>query len=1025
VADLEFRVLGPLEVLAGGQDRTPRPAKLRLLLALLLVHAPDRVPVGSLIDDLWDDDPPPTATTALQVYVSQLRKLLDPGRGARDPDQVLRTARPGYQLDIDPQRCDLHRFGALADRGAARLAGGDAAGAADAYAEGLRLWRGPLLVDVAARSLHAVHRPALKERWLDAHERYAEARLALGRAGPVVDDLTPIVAENPLREGLVGVLMSALVGTGRRTDALRLFARTRTTLAEELGIDPSRDLRVLGERIRSGEAVGGARPAAPAAAPVAPSVPSRLPPAAADFTGRDAAVAEVAAALRGTRAATAALACCEIVGPGGVGKTTLAVQSAHAVRADFPDGQLVADLAGVDDRPADPAEVLREFLLQLGVNAGTLPRSMDERSRLFRSMTSGRRMLLLLDDAASERQVRPLLPGSASCAVLITGRRRLLGLEQVHTVDLDVLEPDGAMALLGRLIGPARVAGEPGAAAEILTHCGLLPLAVRIAGARLSAQPRISLAAFAQSLADERGRLDLLAAGDFGVRSSIALSYRGCRELEQRGLRVLGAVGLAEFPAWVLAGLLDVDVRTGTEAVELLVDAQLVAVAAVDALGEVRYRLHELVRLYAAELAAADPPERVTAGIQRVGEAFADLLGRAERAAHPGAQQRPGPVARWSVDDALLAGIDADPLTWAANESRTVLGVLRLAHAARLWPVAVRLAARITWIVDLLSDWSGRRTAVELGLDAAGRAGDDYGTAAMLRRRADLEWDLGHAGPAVADLARARLLHRRLGDRHGEALSLLGLAAVYTDRGPLSRAQALLDQAQPVLEAVGDRRGQAEVVRFRGLLHRDRGELAAAGECLAAAAAIFAELGDERWWAYVSRGLVRLRRQQGRLVEAEQLAVECVATFRRLSDQRWEGYALFSLAEVDLDLRRLGAAERRLQHCVELFGAVGDHRAIGQALCQLGEVRRMGGAPDEAVRVLAEAIEMIDEEGDPRAMALAALAMGRAHRDAGRPGPAARWIGRSAEIYHRVGLSARHQEALDELRELHAGTPAG
>jgi tetratricopeptide (TPR) repeat protein len=708
-----------------------------------------------------------------------------------------------------------------------------------------------------------------------------------------------------------------------------------------------------------------------------------------------------------------------------VGKTTLAVQAAHAVRADFPDGQLVADLAGVTDQPADPAEVLREFLLQLGVHAGTLPRTIDERSRLFRSTTSGRRLLLLLDDAASERQVRPLLPGSASCAVLITGRRRLLGLEQVHTLDLDVLEPAGARTLLSRLIGTARVDAEPGAVSEILTHCGLLPLAVRIAGARLSAQPQVSLTAFARSLADERGRLDLLVAGDLGVRSSIGLSYRGCRELEQRGLRVLGAVGLAEFPAWVVAGLLDVDVRTGTEAVELLVDAHLVAVASVDALGEVRYRLHELVRLYAAELAAADPPEQVTAGIRRVAAAFAELLGRAERATHPGGQQRPGPPPRWSVDDALLAGIDADPQTWAATESRTVLGVLRLAHAARLWPVAVLLAERLTWIVDMLSDWSGRRTAVELGLDAARRAGDDYGTAAMLRRRADLEWDLGHAGLAVADLARARLLHRRLGDRHGEALSLLGLAAVYTDRGPLSRAQALLDAAEPVLAEVGDRRGQAEVVRFRGLLHRDRGELAAAGECLAAAAAIFAELGDERWWAYVSRGLVRLRRQQGRLAEAEQLAVECVATFRRLCDQRWEGYALFSLAEVDLDLRRLGDAEQRLQHCVELFGAVGDRRAIGQALCQLGEVRRLAGSPEEAVEVLADAIDRIDEEGDPRAMALAALAMGRAHRDAGRPGPAADWIGRSAEIYHRIGLPARYREAADELRELLAATPSG
>lgn len=1021
IYDLWFDILGPMAVRGGGPDRTPRPAKLRALLALLLVHSPETVPIGVLIDDLWDDDPPATATTALQVYVSQLRQQLDPGRPARDPDQLLLTCRPGYRLQIDPQRCDLHRFRVLADCGATRLAAGDPAAAAGAFAEALRLWRGPVLVDVPSNALHTVHAPAVTEQWLAVHEQHAEARLALGRPIPVIEDLSALVAEHPLRERLVGQLMTALDQVGRRTDALHCYERTRTTLADELGIDPGPELRALREHIRSGAPVRTVRPWAPAAAPpAARGVPAQLPPAVSDFTGRDTDLGLVVSALMDSRAGAGAPACCEIVGPGGVGKTALAVQSAHRVRARFSDGQLVANLAGVGDAPAGPSEVLRTFLLELGVDGGTVPHSLDERSRLLRSMLAGRRVLMVLDDAASESQVRPLLPGTAGCAVLITGRTRLLGLEGVHTVTLDVLGPPAATDLLSRLVGPSRAAAEPAAAAEIATHCGHLPLAVRIAGARLSAKPHWTLAGFARSLADERRRLDELVAGDLGVRSSIGLSYRACGPQEQRALRILGRLRLAAFPAWVVAGLLDLDVRAGTEIVELLVDAQLVQVASVDRMGEVRYRLHELVRLYAAELADADPPADRDRGVERVAEAFADLLGRAEQAVHPGRPApQPSPTS-WSVDDALVATVDADPLGWSENECHTILDTLVLAYEAELWSVTVRLGARLTWIVDVRSDWTGRCTATDLALDAARREGDRHGEAAMVHRRADLEWDLGRAGPAVAGYTRARGLYGDLGDHHGAALSMLGLAAVFADRGPLQRAAALLSAAAPVLAASGDRRHQAELLRSRGLLHRDLGELDPAGRCLETAAEIFSELGDRRWWAYVLRGLIRVRRMQGRLLEAERLAEDCVSSFRLLSDRRWEAYAQFSLAEVDLDRQRWASAERRFRSCVTLFEAVGDGRAVGHALCQLGEVRRARGFPGDAIELLSSALPRIDEQSDPRALALAGLALGRAHRDTGRDAEAAIWLRRSADIYGRIGLTTRQEEVAADLREVDA-----
>lgn len=1014
--DLWFSILGPMSVRDGATDLTPRPAKLRALLALLLVRAPDTVPTGVLIDDLWEEDPPATASTALQVYISQLRQLLDPGRSARDPDQLLRTARPGYRLQIDADRCDLHRFQALADRGSARMAAGDTAAAADTFTEALGLWRGPVLVDVPAAALHALHAPAVTELWLAVHEQHAEARLALGRPLPVIEDLTALVAEHPLRERLVALLMTALQQVGRRGEALQRYERTRVVLADELGIDPSPELRAVRERIRLGAPLRTVRSTALAQPATPDGVPAQLPPAVAEFTGRDTAVGRVVKALTNTRPGVGAPACCEIAGPGGVGKTTLAVQAAHLVRDRFPDGQLVAALAGASGAPADPSEVLRGFLLGLGVDGGLVPRSLDERARLYRSILADRRVLIVLDDAGSEAQVRPLLPASADCAVLMTGRTRLLGLEGVDTLVLDVLEPAAGVELLARVVGRARVVAEPAAATEIVGHCGLLPLAVRIAGARLSAKPQWTLAAYARSLADERGRLDELVAGNLGVRSSIALSYRACRRQDQRALRTLGRLRLGAFPAWVVAGLLDVDVRAGAELVERLVDAQLVQVAAVDRMGEVRYRLHELVRLFAAEMADADPAVERDRGVERVAEALGNLLGRAEQIVHPGRPAQPVVPFSWSVDDALVAGVDADPLGWSESECRTVLDILELAHEAELWPVTVRLAERLTWIVDVRSDWAARSTALRLALDAARRSGDRHGQAGMLRREGDLAWDLGRAGVAVAAYARARGLYRAIGDGHGEALAMLGMANVYGDRGPLRRAGALLAAAAPLLAASGDRRSQAELLRASGLLDRDLGRLDTAGESLAAAAEIFHELGDRRWSAYVLRGLVRVRRMQGRLAEAERLATDCMVAFQQLSDRRWEAYALFSLAEVDTELHRWAVAESRFQTCVSLFEAVGDTRAVAQALCHVAEVRRARGFPDDAVELLTVAMPRFTELSDPRALAQAGLALGRAHRDAGRPALAAIWLGRSAELYRRIGLAARQHEAAADLR---------
>jgi len=1024
VSGIWFGVLGPLSVLDGDRDRTPRPAKVRTLLALLLVQVGDAVPLTVLIDEMWGEDPPATVTTALQVYVSQLRRLLGPGVAARDPAQLLQTHRPGYRLQIAPEQCDLHRFRTLADRGAASLADGDATAAADTLGAALALWRGPALVDVSARILHDLHAPTLEDQRLAVIEQHAEARLALGRADAVAAQLAGPVAAYPLRERLAAQLMVALYRSGRRGDALRAYDRTRRTLADELGIDPGAELRALHESILSGteplsgDPVAVSRP--PATVEPGPyTAPAQLPPAISDFTGRETTVDAVVDALTSDGEAGSAPACCEITGPGGAGKTALAVQAAHRIQERFSDGHLVTNLRGTTEHPAEPGEVLSSFLRELSLDGRFVPDSVDERSRLFRSRVAGRKMLVVLDDAVSEVQVRPLLPGTPGCAVLITGRTQLLGLEGVRTIQLDPLAPDDAAGLLLRLVGADRVAAEPDAAADIVLHCGYLPLAVRIAGARLSAKPHWNLADFATALADERRRLDMLTAGDLEVRASIGLSYRACRAEDRRALRLLGRLRLPDFPAWTVAALIDTDVRAGTEVVERLVDAQLVHVTGIDRVGQVRYHLHDLVRLFADEQADADPPAEWNRGLERVAEALAELLERAERAVHPGRLlTTAGREAPWSVDDGVAATVDTDPIGWSTTELPTLIGALQRSHAASLWSLTVRLADRITWLVDVRSDWTGWRLAQELGLDAARRSGDRRGEAAALSRRADLEWDLGWAGRAVADYARARCLHRRLSDRHGEALAALGLAAVYADRGPLRRATALLASAAPVLAEFGDRRGRAQLLRHRGLMHRDRGKFDDADRCLESAAKIFHELGDRRWRAYVLRSLVGVRRQQGRLDEAQALGESCLVSFRAVSDRRWESYALLSLAEIDLDRERWTSAGDRFRHCVDLFEEVGDQRAAARALCSFGEVRRAEGRLAEAMELIRRGMAVFTEIDEPRGMALAGLALGRVHADAGQHEAAACCFSGAADRFARIGLTDRAGEALAELRRV-------
>jgi DNA-binding SARP family transcriptional activator len=623
---MDFRILGPLEVWEHGRAAPLGGPKQRALLATLLLDANHVVPADRLVEELWGDDPPATAENLLQGYVSQLRRRLR-------PLQALVTRPPGYLLQVEQGRLDVHRFEQLMEEARLAMEEGAAERAADALGEALGLWRGPALGDVVLRGLCRSQVAQLEERRMAALEERVEADLRRGRHADVTSELQALVVANPLRERLRAQLMFALYRSGRQAEALAVYRHGRQLLTEELGLEPGPALQRLEHAILAADPA--LEPPEPTTvADGSPSVvanpPCHLPADLADFTGRQQALAALTGLLgREPDGRAPAMVVAAIAGMAGVGKTALAVHAAHRLRPRFPDGQLYVHLGGPGKQARQPAEVLASLLQALGEEPAAIPGGVEERAWRYRALLADRRVLVVLDDAAAEAQVRVLLPGGAACAALVTSRVTLAGLEAAHQLALDVLDPDEAVALLAKVAGPGRVAAEPVAAEAIARRCGHLPLAVRVAGAKLAARPHWRLARMAERLGDEARRLDELRAGDLEVRAGFAASLRGQSAAIRRVYRLLGLLPAGDFTACAVAVLLDVPVGDAEELLDRLVEVHLVGVAGQDPGGLTRYRLHELLRGFArerllAETTAADRKlvlDRSGADLQQVATA--------------------------------------------------------------------------------------------------------------------------------------------------------------------------------------------------------------------------------------------------------------------------------------------------------------------------------------------------------------------------------------------------------------------
>lgn len=711
----------------------------------------------------------------------------------------------------------------------------------------------------------------------------------------------------------------------------------------------------------------GERPASPYDRP-GPVVPAQLPPDVAGFAGRG---TELAQLNRLLDEAGGAPVLAGLTGLGGVGKTGLAVHWAHSVAGRFPHGQLYIDLRGYhdSDRPVPPGQALDRFLRSLGVPGGDVPADLDDRAALFRSTVASRRILLVLDNAHESAQVRPLLPGSAGCAVVVTSRNRLDGLvakDGATVIRLGNLSRADSLALLSaqnRGAGTWATGGNAhrAALARIAELCAGLPLALRIAAARLSTRAHLTASGLADRLADERLRLDELRHGDVQVRAGFELTYRELSDLAAAVFRRAATLDVPDFPAWLVAPMVDTDVETVADVLEQLVDAHLLDVSGRDALGMTRYRFHDLVQLYARERATIqDGPPRA------VEHALGALLSMAESAHR----------LEYGGDFAVLHGsavrhrldqeghLTVRPLEWLAAERQNLVAGVAQAAALGLDELAWDLAMTAVTLFEAHSLFDEWRQTHETALAAARQAGNRRGEAAMVYGLGSLALFRHEYETAQGLLREAAAIFREIDDEHGLALALRNIALLHRTHGEFDRALTLYERAKRMLTEAGDKAVTAHVLGSTAQIHLDAGEVETATEMLDTALALFQEIGNQRGQAQVLYRLGEALLLEGHPEAARARFAEALPLVREMGDRTGEAHVLRGYGQAHLELGRLWDAELNFIASLRIAEANGERFAQARASLALGVMYGQQGSAAAAREHLDRAVALFAAMGE-------------------------------------------------------------
>jgi len=982
---VRLQVLGPLLAWRRGTPVRLGGSKQRALLGLLALH-PGAVGGRDAIGEvLWGAHIPASAPTMIQSHVSRLRGLLDSAGVQDGRGGLLEAAGSGYRLRADHADLDLVTYQGLTQRARTTLRAGDAASACDLFEQALGLWQGgEPVADVELLRGHPSVVAVMQHRAAVVVE-YAEASCGAGWYDRVEPYLRALAELEPLNERAHACLMVALAGSGRQAAALDLYEKIRRRLDEQLGLQPGPHLSVAHMQVlrhdvppaTPGPAAGSSSKAAdPARSRAGIPVPSQLPPAVADFSGRSAELA----ALRGLLLpgeGRAGVPVVVISGPPGAGKSTLMIQAAQTMRSMFPDGQLWAPLQGASEQPRDPGDVLGEFLRALGVPGFAVPGGTHERAALYRSRLADRRMLVAVDDAASAGQVLPLLPGTGGSAVVVTSRRRLIELPGSRPVLLGPMTPDAAAELLGQIAGSAQVSAERQAVAGLAASCGHLPLALRIAGARLAAGGFASIASLATAVADERNRLNMLQIGDLSVRASLASGYESLSAVAQRAFRLLSLLGPGDVAEWAITALLGQ--AEATAVLNELCDRSMLTLCGTDLGGQARFRLHDLVRSFACEQLAQEPEAGQAAALHRAQDGWLQLASLASgklpaNPFMPPAGETPGAAV---VPAERADRITAHPLAWFATERLNLLAAVSAACVEGRYAFAAQLASA--------------QAAYEHLQD----------------RHDDAEASWRRIAEAAASA----------GDQLAEVQARVRFGAALLERNYSAAALDVIDPCIQVLDEIADASALAGALYWRSASAWDLGSYEQARCDAERGIALAQQAGSRHTECMNLRGLAVSLAKLGQHDQAIQAGEHALTIAAELADESYIKVARHTLATSCAWVGEYHRAVELCQRNFELCRRAGDARMTALTLGVLGDALSGLGRHQEAVDMLSSALPVFREHAHERYEALCLLKRGCAHHALGHQAEAVGDLERSLPIFRRLSLlhyEQRAQRALDE-----------
>ncbi|SDO31357.1 AfsR/SARP family transcriptional regulator [Lentzea jiangxiensis] len=887
---MEFLLLGSLEARRAGTLLELGGPRRRAVLTMLLLHANEAVSVAQLTDAAWDS-PPVSPESNLRTYVAGLRKVLG--------DRLRTRPGHGYELVVEPGELDLDVFEDQFRAGESALIEGAAEAAADHFGRALALWRGVPTAELNAGPLLRAELTRIQERRLTAVERFAKASLELGRFDDVIDRLRLETALHPLREELWAQLMIALDRSGRRGEALEAYAAARRHVVEQVGVEPGARLRQLQQVVLESRVPS----------PAALNAHRQLPMDIAEFTGRESELRQLCAPGPQTTVVISA-----IEGMAGVGKTKLAVRAAHQLVQRYPDVQLWADLHGfdADELPADPSAVLESFLRLLGVSGAQIPESLEERAALYRDRLAGKRALVLLDNAAGEDQVLPLLPGGATCMVLITSRRTLLRLDGVRSLFLDVFTATEALALLSRIAGEDRVQADREAAERIAELCGHLPIAVALAAKRLARRPQWTMRDLLTRL--ERG-------GGLGARGVFDLSYQALPENQRRLFRLLGLHPGEDVTAESAAALAGLTAFEAGDLLETLLDEHLLQQHTPG-----RYSLHDLLRAYAVEqVTAAEPPPARALARRRVLDWYVNTAWQSARRLNP---QRKLEIA--APDPAVHPRSFADrdaALLWCDTERANLVAAVRDAAEHDLPEHSWSLAQCLWDFFNLRKHWADWIDTHGIALAAARSTGDRAAEGRMLITLGIALREVRRHDEAIEHTQQALAIFRATGDRSRQEPALNNLGIAYMVQGRVDEALACYEQSAEIARELGNAHTEAVLLNNIGLLHADAGRFDVALARYLRALEIRQEIKDPYSEAILLNNIGEAHRGLLDFAEAASVVDRALVVFREIGDLYGQAESLDNLG---LALDGLGdrrGAEKCWLESVALFEELGEPKA--------------------------------------------------------------------------------------------------